>query len=73
MNLLSVIQKGNLNNFTSQGPEGIGDVVAKPLSIVFEKPWQSREVPSDLRNGNITLIFKKRNEEDPGSYQAVSL
>lgn len=35
------------------------DEVAKPLSIILEKLWQTGEVPTDCTMGNINPIFIK--------------
>jgi len=47
----------------------MADGVAKSLSMIFERSWQSgSEVPGDWTKGNIVRIFKKSRKEDPGNY-----
>ncbi|PKU43316.1 rna-directed dna polymerase from mobile element jockey-like [Limosa lapponica baueri] len=71
----------NLKVHKSMGPDKIhpqvlrelADEDAKPLPITFEKLWQSGEVPTDWKKGNLTPIFKKGKMEDPRNYRLVSL
>ncbi|PKU47133.1 rna-directed dna polymerase from mobile element jockey- hypothetical protein [Limosa lapponica baueri] len=42
------------------------DEVVKLLSIIFEKSWQPREVPTDWKSGNTRPIFKKGIKRRPG-------
>ncbi|KFQ19671.1 hypothetical protein N332_09270, partial [Mesitornis unicolor] len=71
----------HLDTHKSMGPDGIhprvlrelAEVLAKPLSIIYQQSWLTGEVPVDWRLANVTPIYKKGWKEDPGSYRPVSL
>ncbi|KAK4815562.1 hypothetical protein QYF61_004079 [Mycteria americana] len=71
----------HLDTHKSMGPDEIhprvlkelADVLTKPLSIIYQQPWLTGEVPADWRLANVTPIFKKGRKEDPGNYRPVSL
>ncbi|KFV54386.1 hypothetical protein N341_03946, partial [Tyto alba] len=71
----------NLKMHKSMGPDEMHlcvlrelmDEVAKPLSIISEKLWQSTEVPTDWERGIKPPIFKKGKKEALRNYRPVSL
>ncbi|KFM04688.1 hypothetical protein AS27_06807, partial [Aptenodytes forsteri] len=65
----------------SMGPDGIhprvlrelAEVLAKPLSIIYQQSWLTVKVPDDWRLANVMPIYKKGRKEDTGNYRPVSL
>ncbi|PKU36877.1 rna-directed dna polymerase from mobile element jockey- hypothetical protein [Limosa lapponica baueri] len=51
----------------------LAEVIAGPLSTIFERSWRTGEVPEDWRKDSVTPVFKKGKKEDPGNCRPVSL
>ena len=51
----------------------LAEVIAKPLSIIYQCSLLTGEVPEDCRLASVTPIYKKGCKEDPGNYRPVSL
>ena len=49
------------------------EVIAEPLSIIYQRSLLTGEVPEDWSLANVTPIYKKGCREDPGNYRPVSL
>ena len=65
----------------SQGPDGIparvykvaGDILAHPLSMIFNVSMSSGEVPRDWKEALIKPIFKKGSRAKASNYRPISL
>ena len=72
---------GNIKVHKSMGPDGVhprvlrelAEVVAEPLSVIYQRSWRTGEVPEDWRTTSVSPVFKKGKKEDPGNYRPVSL
>ncbi|KAK4823990.1 hypothetical protein QYF61_009115 [Mycteria americana] len=73
-------QLHQLNIHKSTGPDGIQprvlkelvDVTAGPLSIIYQRSWESGEVPAAWKLASVIPVYKGMRE-DPGNYRLVSL
>ncbi|PKU39778.1 rna-directed dna polymerase from mobile element hypothetical protein [Limosa lapponica baueri] len=51
----------------------LADIIARPLSIIFEKSWKLRDIPEDWKKANVTLMYKKDLKEDPENDRPIGL
>lgn len=47
-----------------ESSKNLADVIVKPLSMIFEWSWGSREVPADWKLANIVPVFKMGKKDD---------
>ena len=70
-----------LNPTKSPGPDGLqpsvltetADLIAPPLTAIFNKSLQEGRVPDAWKIANVTGIYKKGKATSPGNYRPVSL
>ncbi|KAJ7422341.1 RNA-directed DNA polymerase from mobile element jockey-like protein [Pitangus sulphuratus] len=71
LSMETIGEKQILRQVASVGPRL--DEVSKALSTLFEKSWQSHEVPSDGKRENTAPSLGKGKRNDPGNCRPVSL
>jgi len=49
------------------------EVLAEPLSMIFQQSFQSGCLPADWKSANVVPIFKKGKRGDVSNYRPVSL
>lgn len=57
----------------SEGAKGAKNVIMMCFFSIFERSWQLVEVPNGWRKANITPVFGKGRQEDPGNIKPLSL
>ena len=75
------MQKTYILKIKSPGPDAIhphllkncADLLALPLSCIFQKSFQNSCLPDDWKSAVVTPLFKKGSKLDPGNYRPVSL
>lgn len=51
----------------------LADVIASPLSVIYQWYWEPGEVPVNWKVANVIPDFKKGKKEDPSNYRPVTL
>jgi len=49
----------------------LAEELAKPLSVIYQQFWLTREVPDNWKIADVTAIYKKGCKEDPVTYRPV--
>ena len=60
------------NGIHSRVLKDLVDVLVKPISIICQQSWLTREFPADWKLANVKTVYKK-GQEDPINYRPLSL
>ena len=47
--------------------------IATPLSMIYNKSFQTNDIPSDWKDSNITPIFKKGSKSSPSNHRPLAM
>jgi len=79
---ITVLRKlQELKTDKSPGPDGLhpmllkscADELCHPLSLIFQKSYDTGVLPDDWKTQSVCPIYKKGNRSDPANYRPVSL
>ena len=71
----------NLKVHKAAGPDAItprilkelSPVVARILTIIYTRSYETGEAPDDWKRANVAPVYKKGNKHDPANYRPISL
>ena len=74
-------QLKSLNPYKSCGPDNLSpmilkelaDILAGPLTTLFQKSLNSARVPDDWKQAVVCPLFKKEEKYEPANYRPISL
>ncbi len=61
------------DNISPKVLKELANVIAVPLTIIFRKSLNSRQVPKDWKHALVVPIFKKGARQNPENYRPISL
>lgn len=71
--MLTVSKSPGPDNMHPHLLKNCADLLAFPLTYIFQRSFQDSCLPDDWRTATVIPIFKKGSKSDPGNYRPVSL
>ena len=70
---LKINKAAGVDELNSSFLKGCANGIMTPLELIFLKSIDTGEIPSDWKQANVSVIFKKGSKKEPGNYRPVSL